>query len=64
MSSGELIKQIKACGWELVRINGSHHVFEKSEERFPLVIPHPRKDIAIGTLNKLLNKLLKQAGLK
>ncbi|WP_323859039.1 type II toxin-antitoxin system HicA family toxin [Xenorhabdus doucetiae] len=60
MSSEDLIKKIKACGWELVRINGSHHIFEKSGKPFPLVIPHPRKDIAVGTLNKLL----KQAGLK
>ncbi|KMJ45128.1 hypothetical protein AB204_10540 [Xenorhabdus khoisanae] len=60
MSSDDLIKKIKANGWTLVRINGSHHVFEKSGEPLPLVIPHPRKDIAVGTLNKLL----KQAKLK
>ncbi|MDC9622497.1 type II toxin-antitoxin system HicA family toxin [Xenorhabdus sp. XENO-7] len=60
MNSDELIRKIKACGWELVRINGSHHIFEKSGESQPIVIPHPRKDLAIGTLNKIL----KQAGLK
>lgn len=60
MSSDELIKKVKANGWELVRINGSHHIFEKSGETTPLVIPHPRKDMAVGTLNKIL----KQAGLK
>nr|WP_187655476.1 type II toxin-antitoxin system HicA family toxin [Xenorhabdus sp. PB62.4] len=60
MSSEDLVKRIKACGWELVRINGSHHIFEKSGESFPIVIPHPRKDIAVGALNKLL----KQAGLQ
>lgn len=60
MSSDELIKIITANGWALVRIKGSHHVFEKSGEPMPLVIPHPRKDVAVGTLNKLL----KQAKLK
>ncbi|WP_445374702.1 type II toxin-antitoxin system HicA family toxin [Photorhabdus tasmaniensis] len=60
MSSDELIKQIKAVGWSFVRANGSHHVFEKSGEPSPIVIPHPRKDLAVGTLNKIL----KQAGLK
>ncbi|MDE9454610.1 type II toxin-antitoxin system HicA family toxin [Xenorhabdus bovienii] len=60
MSSYELIKKIKARGWVLVRINGSHHVFEKNGEIHPIVIPHPRKDLALGTLRKLL----KQAGLK
>ncbi|CZY44112.1 type II toxin-antitoxin system HicA family toxin [Enterobacter ludwigii] len=60
MSSDELIKKIKAVGWEFVRANGSHHVFEKSGEPRPIVIPHPRKDMAVGTLNSIL----KQAGLK
>ncbi|NHB91896.1 type II toxin-antitoxin system HicA family toxin [Photorhabdus cinerea] len=60
MSSDELIKQIKAVGWNFVRANGSHHIFEKSGEPSPIVIPHPRKDLAVGTFNKIL----KQAGLK
>ncbi|PRI17402.1 type II toxin-antitoxin system HicA family toxin [Pectobacterium versatile] len=60
MSSDELIKKIKAVGWEFVRAKGSHHVFEKSGEPRPIVIPHPRKDMAVGTLNNIL----KQAGLK
>ncbi|EOC1939174.1 type II toxin-antitoxin system HicA family toxin [Escherichia coli] len=54
MSSDDLIKKIKAVGWRFVRANGSHHVFEKSGEPRPIVIPHPRKDIAVGTLNNIL----------
>lgn len=60
MCSDDLIKQLKACGWVLDRINGSHHIFVKPDEPQPIVIPHPRKDLAVGTLNKIL----KQAGLK
>lgn len=60
MSSDELIKKIKALGWVYERTTGSHHVFAKEGEPYPLVIPHPRKDMAVGTLHKLL----KQAGLK
>lgn len=60
MSSDELIRKIKAVGWVHVRTTGSHHVFEKEGEPLPMVIPHPRKDLAIGTLHKLL----KQAGMK
>lgn len=60
MASDELIKKIKALGWVLVRINGSHHIFEKEGEPEPIVVPHPRKDMAVGTLHKIL----KQAGLK
>lgn len=60
MSSDELIKKLKADGWVLARITGSHHIFEKSGETHPIVVPHPRKDLAVGTLNKIL----KQAKLK
>ncbi len=60
MTSDELIKKIKALGWALVRINGSHHIFEKEGEPEPIVVTHPRKDMAVGTLHKIL----KQAGLK
>ncbi|PLR38643.1 addiction module toxin, HicA family [Chimaeribacter californicus] len=60
MSSDELIRKIKALGWECVRANGSHYIFEKAGECRPIVIPHPRKDLAAGTLHSIL----KQAGLK
>ncbi|WP_370554264.1 type II toxin-antitoxin system HicA family toxin [Edwardsiella tarda] len=60
MSSDDLIKQLKAAGWVLVRSKGSHHIFTKSGMPNPIVVPHPRKDLAEGTLKKIL----KQAGLK
>lgn len=49
MSSKELIKQLNKLGWKEVRIKGSHHQFK-----------HPKRDLPIGTAQKIL----KQAGLK
>lgn len=46
--------------WELVRTKGSHHHFKHQQHKGIVTIPHPKKDIPIGTVNAIL----KQAGLK
>lgn len=51
---------LKKGGWELNRIKGSHHVFTHLTKNGIVVVPHPKKDIPIGTTNSIL----KQAGLK
>ena len=60
MDSSTLIKHIKADGWYLDRTKGSHHVFIHDTKEGIVVIPHPKKDVPIGTVNSIL----KQAGLK
>lgn len=60
MKSRELITLIKADGWYLVRIRGSHHQFKHPTKQGLVTIPHPKDHITIGTLNSVL----KQAGLK
>ena len=57
MKSSELIKQINALGWVLNRIHGSHHIFKHPEKSGHLCVPHPRKDLGVG----LVDKVLKQA---
>ncbi len=59
MSSREIIKKIEQNGWVLHRIAGSHHHFKHPERRGIVTVPHPRKDIPIGTERNILN----QAGL-
>lgn len=59
MSSRELIKAIEAAGWTLDRVSGSHHAFRHPTRPGTLVVPHPKKDLGVG----LVRKLLKQAGL-
>jgi predicted RNA binding protein YcfA (HicA-like mRNA interferase family) len=59
-SSNALIKLIESDGWYQVSKNGSHLKFKHLTKPGIVVIPHPRKDTPMGTVNNIL----KQAGLK
>lgn len=60
MNSTDLITLLKKHGWSEVRCKGSHHQFRHPDKKLPITVPHPRKDLPIGTLKKIL----KDAGLK
>jgi predicted RNA binding protein YcfA (HicA-like mRNA interferase family) len=60
MNSADIIKKLKADGWELVAVRGSHHQFKHPLKPGRVTVSHPTKDLKIGTLNSIL----KQAGLK
>jgi predicted RNA binding protein YcfA (HicA-like mRNA interferase family) len=47
-------------GWTEVRVSGSHHTFKHPERKELLTVPHPKKNLPIGTVNSILKK----AGLK
>lgn len=56
MNSRQLIKQLEADGWEL----RAHHIFHHPTKPGHISVPHPKQDLGIG----LVHKLMKQAGLK
>lgn len=58
MKDKDLLKLLIKNGWEIKRIQGSHHVLQKDEQIE--VVPIHGKDVPTG----LLNKILKRAGLK
>jgi len=60
MNSAELIRQLLAAGWVLRGAKGSHHIYTHSERGGHLSVPHPKKDLGTG----LVQKLMKQSGLK
>ena len=61
LTSKELLKKLLADGWYKVDQQGSHLQLKHRSKPGKITIPvHAGKDIAIGTLNKIL----KQAGLK
>lgn len=60
MKSSSLIKLIEADGWFLVRTKGSHHHYKHTSKKGIVTIPHPKKDVPIGTVKSIL----KQAGLE
>ncbi len=60
MKSSDVMKKLEKDGWQLVRINGSHHHFKHPEKPGLVTLPHPKKDIPRGTLRSIW----KQAGWK
>jgi predicted RNA binding protein YcfA (HicA-like mRNA interferase family) len=60
MNSGDLIKQLLADGWVVRATKGSHHIYIHTNKPGHITVPHPKKDLGVG----LVNKILKQAGLK
>lgn len=53
MKSIEIIRLLKANGWELVRVKGDHHQFKKEGNPYVITVPHPTKDLKPGTLRKI-----------
>ena len=60
MKSSLLMKIIENDGWQLVRIKGSHHHYKHTLKKGLVTIPHPKKDIPLGTVKSIL----KQAGIQ
>ena len=60
MNSKQIIKQLETDGWSLRGVKGSHHIFTHPSKKGHISVPHPKQDLGIG----LVHKLLKQAGLK
>nr|DAD79793.1 MAG TPA: toxin [Myoviridae sp. ctj9o3] len=58
MKDKELLKLLQKEGWRVDRIKGSHHIMIR--ENKTLSLPIHGKDVPTG----LLNKLLRDAGLK
>lgn len=59
MKSADVIKQLEADGWQLVRVKGSHHHFKHPAKSGTVTVPHPKKDLGTG----LVRAILKEAGL-
>jgi predicted RNA binding protein YcfA (HicA-like mRNA interferase family) len=60
INSKELLKLLERDGWIVRNSKGSHHVFKHPVKTGHITVPHPKKDLGVG----LVQKLLKQAGIK
>jgi len=54
MGSREVIAMLKADGWKLDHVKGSHHVFVHDSKPGIVVVPHSKKDLPTGTLRSIL----------
>lgn len=60
MSSREVLQRLKAHGWIVVDVSGSHHQLKHPTKPGKVTVPHPKKDIPRGTLRGIE----KQSGVK
>ncbi len=60
MSSREVIRRLLHDGWYQVAQAGSHKQFKHETKPGRVTVPHPQRDIPLGTLKSIE----KQAGLK
>ena len=60
MDSAAIIKRLRRDGWQLVRVNGSHHHFRRGPGDGLVTVKHPLRDLPVGTLRNIY----RQAGWK
>lgn len=54
MDSRTLIARLRKRGWVHVRTVGSHCIFEHPDFPEIVTVPHPKKDLPLGTLRGIL----------
>lgn len=60
MDSRSIIAALKRDGWNLVASKGSHLQFKHPSKPGRVTVPHPKKDVPVGTLRSIEQ----QAGMK
>ena len=53
MHSRDIIKALQAAGWYKVDQKGSHIQFKHPERPGRVTVPHPERDIPVGTLRSI-----------
>ena len=60
MNSRDVIRALKANGWVQVVQKGSHVQFKHPSKPGRVTVPHPKRDLPLGTLRSIA----RQAGLR
>ncbi|WP_256806195.1 type II toxin-antitoxin system HicA family toxin [Bradyrhizobium sp. Bra64] len=60
MNSRDIISALHSDGWVQVAQKGSHVQFRHPTKKGRVTVPHPKRDIALGTLKSIEQ----QSGLK
>jgi predicted RNA binding protein YcfA (HicA-like mRNA interferase family) len=50
------MKRLQDDGWLLHHTKGDHHQFKHPEKPGKVTVPHPKKDIAVGTLRNIFRQ--------
>ena len=57
VSSKDIIKALNKLGWREVNQVGSHKQFKHPTTKEKVTLPHPKKDLAKGTLSSILKQM-------
>ena len=47
--SRDIIQRLQRDGFELISVRGSHHKFRNVASSRTVIVPHPKRDIPLGT---------------
>jgi predicted RNA binding protein YcfA (HicA-like mRNA interferase family) len=53
MNSRDVIKAIEADGWRRIAQKGDHVQFKHPRKKGRVTVPHPSRDIPLGTLKSI-----------
>jgi predicted RNA binding protein YcfA (HicA-like mRNA interferase family) len=53
MDSRTIIRKLRQAGWVHFRTTRSHHHFRHPDTQQVVTVPHPRKDVPIGTIKSV-----------
>lgn len=53
MKSGDVIRVLESNGWVRVATKGSHAQFKHPSRKGRVTVPHPKRDLPIGTLKSI-----------
>ena len=56
VDSAAIIKRLVRDGWRRVRASGSHRHYAHPTKPGVVTVPHPRKDIRVGTLRNIFRQ--------
>jgi len=55
--SRDIIRRLRQDGFDLVSVRGSHHKFVHRQLRRMVIVPHPKSDLPIGTVNAIYKQV-------
>ena len=53
--SRDIVRRLKAEGFELVSVKGSHHKIRKGA--ITVIVPHPKKDLPVGAARSIARQV-------
>lgn len=51
--SKKIVARLQREGWELVAVKGSHYKFRETRTGRVIIVPHPKKDLPVGTARNI-----------